>query len=74
MKWTNQAVNRSTSNYLSHIRYSHKSINLNSIQAGISQGIYTLILITLIKRLFTNNLIIRRNYRFESTKLKAKLF
>ena len=49
MKWTNQAVNRSTSNYLSHLQYSHKSINLNSIQAGISQGIYTLILITLIK-------------------------
>ncbi|KAH9203644.1 hypothetical protein DL95DRAFT_399152, partial [Leptodontidium sp. 2 PMI_412] len=37
MKWTNQAVNRSTSNYLSHFRYSHKSINLNSIQTGISQ-------------------------------------
>ncbi|KAH9204346.1 hypothetical protein DL95DRAFT_398591, partial [Leptodontidium sp. 2 PMI_412] len=24
MKWTNQAVNRSTRNYLSHFRYSHK--------------------------------------------------
>ncbi|KAH9205865.1 hypothetical protein DL95DRAFT_397310, partial [Leptodontidium sp. 2 PMI_412] len=38
IKWTNQVINKSTSNYLSHFRCSHKTINLNSIQARIHQS------------------------------------